>query len=244
MSVELLEREETEPRLSNRDNAKLSYNAAYLSDSQNIDERTLKAVKQYTSNADDINGYFRMQFNSAFLDNAKKDQEMCDNATHMEERCNALANYLDAGRLPTDFRLFRGTSLEDLCGSVVFGQIDSSIFLDDCRKIIDSVQLTEKYKGQIFTYKQPVSASIIVEVACDFLKGPTQCMLNISAPKGTCARCLGDSSTQPEEVEVLLASGMQFRIIKIESQSEMKDIYVEVAANPPVKTGYNVRNEY
>lgn len=226
MAVELLERQEKETQSSNY--VERSYNDACDRDSQDMDENVQSVVKQYTSNADDINRHERKRFRSLAASNGEKDKITYKDPVPIEESCNVLDEYLGAGRLNSDFHLFRGTSLENLCNSVVFSQIDNSDFLKDCKEIEDGNKLTEKYKGQIFTYIQLVSTSIKTYVAADFLCGPTQCMLNINAPKGACARCLGDNSSHRGEYEVLLASGTQFRIVRIEHRQKMKDIYVEV----------------
>lgn len=244
MAVEVLERATQETQLSNRDNIRRIYSNACLLDSQNIDEEAMRVVKQYTSNADEINSYERVRFRSLFSNNGENSRVAYENSTQAEERHNNLMQYLDAGRLPADFRLFRGTSLEHFCDAIIFGQIDNSIFLNDCKNINDGNELTEKYKGQVFTYGQYISASVKIEAACDFLDGPTQCLLNISAPKGALARCIGNISECSTEDEVLFPSGTQFRIVEIRPREKIKDIYVEVVVDKAAKNSYDAGNEY
>lgn len=245
MAVGLLDRAEQEHLLSSSSNAKLSYSEACLLDSQNMDEKALMVVKQYTLSADDINSYERARFHSHYLGNKEDSKENHNNSAQMVENCNVLFNYLKAGQLLLDLHLFRGTSLERFCDSIAFGQVDNDAFLSDCKNIEDGGELTNKYGGEVFTYGQHISTSIRFDVACEHLACPTQCMLKISAPKGTPARCIQEISERPEEKEVLVISGTQFRILKIRPQkSGIKEIYVEVVVNPPAKSNYDSGNGY
>lgn len=245
MSIELLESVKEKAQSSNIDNARLSYGDACILDSQNVDEKTQEVIMQYTSNCDDINSYERARFHSSFLDNGEKDKSTYENSAQAEERHNVLMEYLTTGRLPLDLCLFRGTSLENFCDVIAFSQIESSDFLNDCKSINDGNKLTDKYKGQVFTYGQPVPTSVKFDVACDFLAYPTQCMLKIKAPKGILARCIQKMSTHQEEKEVLLPPGTRFQIVKIRPQANgIKEIYVQVIVEEVVKNSYEISNEY
>lgn len=242
MAVGLLEQAEKEIQLSNRDNRKGSYSDTCIRDSQNLDAKTRDAIYKYTVDSRPFNNRQEERLYCSPV-NEGISESIRENSVQ-EERCNLLDQYLHAERLPMDLPLFRGTSLERFCDKIVFNDVDKEIFLNDCKTVTDGDKLTEKYGGQVFTYKQRVSTSVDSRRVLDFLRGPTQCMLNIVAPKGAFARCIRDVSEYPTENEVLLPCDTKFRIIEIRSHEKIHDIYVEVVVDQQTRNTYDIGNGY
>lgn len=243
MSVELLERPEKEASSNNSYDAGLSYNDVCIRDSQNMDAETRNVVYEHTVDSQFSNNYEKESPHYRF-GNRGDNENAHENFLPVERKRNLLDQYLHEKRLPLDLRLFRGTSLEWFCKKIEFRDIDKEIFLNDCITIADGDRLTQKYTGQIFTYKQSVPTSVEIEIACDFLNGPTQCMLTINAPRGTFGRCIRNISEYPRENEVLLPSDTQFRIVEIRPHEKVKDIYVDVVVDSQARNSYDIGNTY
>lgn len=237
MAVGLLEQAEKETQLSNKDNARLSYGEACVLDAQNIDANVQSAVYEYTVDSNSFNSYERTRFHLSSGNGS--DENIYENSAPTLEGYEALVEYLNSGELLFDVYLHRGTSLGNLCGAITLENIDAANFSKDIQNM-DDIELSEKYRDQIFTYRQFVSTSISPHVARDFLAYPAPCLLEIEAPKGTPGRCVQELSGNPDEKEVLLNSCTQFRIVKIRTQPDgMKCIWARVVVDEAEKNDDN-----
>lgn len=237
MAVGLLEQDEKETQSSNKDNAKLSYGEACVLDAQNIDANVQSAVYEYTVNSNSFNSYERTRFHLSSGNG--RDENIYENSAPMPEKHEELEKYLNSGGLHSDLYLHRGTSLGNFCGAITLENVDATTFSKDIQNM-DDKELSEKYRNQIFTYRQFVSTSISPDIARGFLAYPTPCLLKIEAPKGTHGRCVQELSKNPDEKEVLLNSCTQFRIVKIRTQADgMKCIWATVVVDEAEKNDDN-----
>lgn len=166
---------------------------------------TLRDVQIYTANSSEITSCMREMYDK---DNVRQ-------SDRVNREIQNIRNYVDGGSLFDDMKLFRGTSDEHFLWNFrQDGELIHTSWRDWNSR--NGEELTEKYRNEIIIPVQFLSTSIEYTEACKFLKGPTLCMLEIFAPKGTNGRCIEKISTHPEEREVLLNVGIKLQIKKIE----------------------------
>ena len=132
-------------------------------------------------------------------------------------RCNEIEAFMRGKYLSENLKLYRGTSLSFFSDSVFEKEKERLLFLQDCSNK-DLRTLNHIYKNKIITYRQYVSTSKKLEIACEFLCYRDNCLLEIYAPRGINGVDISEYSEYSEE-EILLASHLRMRIDGISENS-------------------------
>lgn len=198
------------------------YDTFFRLDAEDASPEAQRAINRYTYETfNDINQVLREG-----VDANPNENDIC------LQDINDIQNYLTSNSFPEAVTLHRGTSAEYL--KFLFGDIPivASTFVEDLQYLPDA-DLTAKYSESIFTIDGFISTSVDPDVALEFLPTSNQCILVISAPKGTQGRFIANISSYFEEQEVLLPHHTCFQICQIQTDNNtgIKYIYVTVLNN-------------
>ncbi len=181
---------------------------AHLKWKQELVQEEMKAIIEYTKNANPINSYLRENDGNLGAD-LTKDQKI-------EQIDKALAK----ANVSHHMVVYRGTD------GIIFGEQYQNSLMDGYRVNPEiAAEIREKYTGVLLTERGYLSTSLVTET--QFMARPV--LVELKVPSGTSAAYIDPISYYPGQYELLFARNTQYYIddIKIIVNNGMQRLKVE-----------------
>ncbi|MES1053471.1 ADP-ribosyltransferase [Bacillus thuringiensis] len=182
--------------------------AEHLKWKRELKQEEIKAVIEYTKNANPLNSYLRE--NDGILgSDATKDQKI-----------ELLDKALGHAKLSHHMVVYRGTD------GIIFGEEYQQPLMNGKTVNLEiAAEIKKKYRGTILTERGYLSTSLVNET--QFMARPV--IIELSVPKGTSAAYIDPISYYPGQYELLFSRNTQYYIddIKIIVNNGIQKLKVE-----------------